>query len=165
MHVDTHKNTRAQVEVRVKKLHPNTKRIHWCEFLKRGGNGNNPPATDGPHLDYYQDWAEAAEFSGWQKDDGTPVAADPSAHPDVVLGVWRPVGMANPVLDFPLVYLDGASFRPEEQVRFEQEFDHTTPRGQEHVRNLAANLHYHEQQQWYYHHEVGPKEASPEPSL
>ena len=54
----------------------------------------------------------------------------------------------NPILDYPLVYMDASTFRPEQQVRFEQEFSHKTPNGVECVKNLAAHGHYNSEQRW-----------------
>jgi hypothetical protein len=42
---------KAEVEALALELHPLARRFVWMDFLKRGGQGNNKPAVDGPHLD------------------------------------------------------------------------------------------------------------------
>ncbi|GMI38256.1 hypothetical protein TrCOL_g11062 [Triparma columacea] len=141
---------KAEVEALALELHPLARRFVWMDFLKRGGQGNNKPAVDGPHLDYYQDWHAAMSYGGH---------SSPDEEPDVVLGVWRPVLMKNPVLDYPFVYMDASTFKPEDQVRFEQEFSLLTPEGRKTVKNLAAHSHHREGQRWYYHSEQTCGEA------
>lgn len=115
--------------------------MEWMDFLKRGGPKNNPPATNGPHLDYYQDWPQRQLFAGFEGD-----AASLDAAPDIVLGVWRPCMMANPVHDYPMALVSAATLKESAQVRFEQKFTHRTPNGKETVENLAAHLKFEEGQ-------------------
>ena len=143
---------KAEVEALAGELHPRAKRILWMDFLKRGGPGNNKPAVDGPHLDYYQDWQATMEYGGHAE-------SGKADQPDVVLGVWRPVLMSNPVLDYPFVYMDASTFKPTDQVRFEQEFSLLTPEGKKTVKNLAAHAHHREGQRWYYHREQTCREV------
>ena len=137
----------------LQKLHPEAKKFEWFDFLKRGGSGNNPPATDGPHLDYYQDWAQGQVYRDME------AQTSDADIPDLVIGVWRPCMMKNPVYDYPFVYCSADTFKESAMVRFEQEFSHKTPRGVEDVKNLAAHLHFEEGQKWFYHPEQTCKEV------
>ena len=134
-------------------------------FFKPGGKGNNAPAVNGPHLDYYQNMTALNDFVGNFYTDSYNMTGleDLQAdfyNADLILGVWRPVGMKNPVYDYPLIYMDAQTFNPELQVRFEQEFSHISPYGEQSVKNLAAHMHYDSKQKWYFHKEVdGRKEA------
>jgi hypothetical protein len=113
----------------------------------------DPPADPPPPpLADYQDWQAAMEYGGYSE-------SGKADEPDVVLGVWRPVLMSNPVLDYPFVYMDASTFEPADQVRFEQEFSLLTPSGRKTVKNLAAHAHHREGQRWYYHREQTCREA------
>lgn len=147
---------KKNTEEAVKKLYaknPPRKMMWLMDFLKRGGSTGNPPATDGPHLDYYQDWSATMQF----RDGCTPPSSDT---PDVVLGIWRPCMMNSPVYDYPLVFMDAATYKHEHQVRFEQEFKHTLADGTvTPVKNLAAHTHYDANQRWLYYSEVAMNET------
>jgi len=154
---------KLEVELRLKQLHPGVRRFVWTDLLKRG-TANNPPALNGPHLDHFQDRKQAQEFVGCgvghYKAKGTTEApgVDFEAYgaAAIVVGVWKPVMMRNPVLDYPLCVLDASTFREQDQVRFEQHcvYDvnamgangHSTPKS-----NLAAHLRHHKAQKWYYY--------------
>jgi len=130
-------------------MYPSVKKMFWLDFLKRGGKDCNPPATDGPHLDYWQDWDACGDFAGRGRTD----------EPGLVFGVWRPVMMSNPVLDYPLVYMDKRDYGEEVSVPFRQVFKHITPKGVESAKNLASHVRFKEGQRWYYHSDMTSDEC------
>jgi len=159
---------KAEIEEHLQRLHPGVKRFAWTGFLKRGGPGNNPPAVNGPHLDFYQDRSQAEAFRGPPSEEDTekykedPMVKDFElfGQAPIVVGVWKPVMMPNPVHDYPLCVMDAASFQEDEQVRSEQEFYHIDQRGDySKVKNLGAAPHYSEAQRWYYYSHMTNTEA------
>merc|ERR1712107_13540 len=74
--------------------------VHWIDeaFLARNCEDGNPPAIDGPHVDYYVDQSIVKPFAGY----------DLSAY-DIVIGLWKPENMSNPVVDYPLAVMDGST--------------------------------------------------------
>merc|ERR1711907_13296 len=139
-----------QLERIVRELHPQTKSITWTPFLLRGAgiSGLNPPATDGAHLDNYQNMTARSEYVGDQLPAEQPGGA---GELQLTIGFWKPIQMTSPVCDFPLAFVDAASFKPEHEVRFEQHFPHIEAGGTKWVKNLASHLHYHKAQRWYYY--------------
>jgi len=139
-----------EVEALVRQLHPRAKRIRWRDFLKRGGAGVNPPARQ-PHLDYYQNWdvwRAAVRHSGEEvKEEDLS-----NEEPDLILGVWRPVGMTNHVLNDPLALMDASDFHRDQMVPLTLEMTHLGGQGKRvGFKTITANIHHHPKQQWYYY--------------
>jgi hypothetical protein len=139
----------AQFESVIRELHPDVERIQFEGSLMRGGDDTNPPATNGLHLDFYPDMekvkAMGANGSSDQPDDGLEMK--------MVLGLWMPREMANPVYDYPLFVGDASTFVLEDIVPQRQDFYHISEGQKQRVRNLAAGAPiYSPRQRWYYYH-------------
>merc|ERR1712066_25577 len=71
----------------------------------------------------------------------------------MVLGLWMPREMANPVYDYPLLLGDASTFMPEDVVLQRQDFYHIAEGRRERVLNLAAGAPiFSPRQRWYYYH-------------
>jgi len=139
-----------QLEAEVRKLHPDVHKVEIGGVLLRGGAGSNPPATNGLHLDYYPDWERHREYRGDEK-----VEDKSGLEMRIVLGLWMPREMANPVYDYPLLIGDASTFTSEDVVPMEQQFTEIAEGGKiRNVRNLAAGAPvFADRQRWYYYHE------------
>lgn len=155
---ENHKIFQKQAEKIIQEFYPGAEVTMWLDCLFRGGEGENPPAVDGPHLDTYPDWdlvdqetsvegysvdatkyrKEEYEAKGWKL---------------VYLGFWKPINMSNPVYDFPLTMIDASTLDVEKNVgRFISEMSHINGKGKlETFRNLGGNFTYHPDQKWYYY--------------
>ena len=138
----------TELEHIVRKLHPKAKTVTWTSFLLRGEglSGSNPPATDGAHLDNYQNISALREFTG-----NNHSLSNEKEQLQVTIGFWKPIQMSTPVCDYPLTLMDAASFKPQHQVRFEQHFSHIEAGETKTIKNLASHVHYHKAQRWYYY--------------
>merc|ERR1719150_3220796 len=78
----------------------------------------------------------------------------------VMVGVWKPINMKNPVLDHPLAVMDKSSFRPKvDSVEFRQEMSHFDKGEKVWFKNLGGHIRYHEDQTWYYYPEMRDDEV------
>merc|ERR1711924_424412 len=115
-----------ELRVLLRKLHPRAKSITFPETsfrFQRGRfqfrTGQTKEVTVGkPHLDMHPNWASRVEFE--ERDD---FRADDGSVPSLILGVWKPVNMVNPICDNPLAVLDAAAFSAEDMSRFQLTID------------------------------------------
>eukprot|EP00931_Biecheleriopsis_adriatica_P064860 TRINITY_DN39540_c0_g1_i1.p1 TRINITY_DN39540_c0_g1~~TRINITY_DN39540_c0_g1_i1.p1 ORF type:complete len:318 (-),score=62.58 TRINITY_DN39540_c0_g1_i1:86-976(-) len=143
---------KAQLEAEVRKLHPDVKLVQFAGMLLRGGEGSNPPATDALHLDVFPDFERVKQVQEASDTKSEPI-------PDglelkIMLGLWMPREMNNPVYDYPFMFGDVSTFSMEEDaVAMTQEFNHIAEGGQiQKVINLAsAAPHFADRQRWYYY--------------
>ena len=130
------KEYQQQLEALVRKLYPQAKNVTFTSFLLRG-EGSNPPATDGPHLDNHQDHAALQAF----REEVAPATESQDiasgSQYQLMLGFWKPILMKSTVCDYPLAVMDAATFSSEHQVRFEQVFQHVEHGVQVAVKNLG----------------------------
>ena len=72
------------MEKTIRELHPDAETVYWIDeaFLARNTTGGNPPAVDGPHVDYHVDQSVVKEFAGYDMSDF-----------DIVVGLWKPTNM------------------------------------------------------------------------
>lgn len=138
----------------------------WYSTLFRGGEGQNPAAVDGPHLDNHPDFERMLEFVA---DDDSKYAEDLTpekknallnAKDRKMIGIWKPICMKNPILDFPLAFMDKSTFRPmEDSVEFRQQMTHIDQGEVRPFKNLGAHIRYNEDQKWYYYPEMKNNEV------
>mmetsp|Transcript_7125 Transcript_7125/g.17728 ORF Transcript_7125/g.17728 Transcript_7125/m.17728 type:complete len:321 (+) Transcript_7125:32-994(+) len=141
----------AELERVILELHPDVQKITIAGYLLRGGPNANPPATDGLHLDFYPDMERVKAVHG-KPDEQKLYPEFDGLEMKMVLGLWMPREMANPVYDHPLFFGDASTFAPEDVVPQEQDFDHVEEGGMKRVRNLAASQPiFSERQRWYYY--------------
>jgi len=129
----------------IRKLHPNAETVHWIDeaFLARNCEDGNPPAIDGPHVDYYVDQSIVKPFAGY----------DLSAY-DIVIGLWKPENMSNPVVDYPLAVMDGSTLDEDCVIPVFGEITQTTI-GKENqtIKFVSGALKYADKQKWFYYPE------------
>lgn len=106
-----------------------------------------PAALGGPHLDYYQDMEKVADFSN-----------DPSVKEiDIIVGVWKPFQMANPVRDVPLAVVDARTFSADDMI--EQHLTFSEDQGKTVKHSLTAAIRFNKEQKWYYFDEMTTREV------
>jgi len=169
---------KKQVEPIILKLFPDAEIVQWTGFLFRGGEGQNSPAVDAPHLDAYPDWKKAKEFNNY--DDYGKVFKEELNNPDgemqkkmekwkefekldknelYYIGFWKPIQMANPVLDFPLALMDASTFDTKDDCcPQEVEMSHMDNGKRVSFKNLNGAIKYSEKQRWYYYPEMTNEE-------
>lgn len=152
---------KKELEVFLKKLHPQMQRVVFTNFVHRGGRRQTRPATNKPHLDNYQNKTEVLKIADtrgggkWMREEVAIMrdGARDGFSPRIMLGLWKPVDMSSPVCDFPLMMMDASRFREKDQVRNLQHFNHAVNGKRVHVTNLAARAKFAADQRWYYFHE------------
>jgi len=154
-----------QFEEEVSKLilerFPGAKINQWYGVLFRGDEGQNPAAVDGPHVDNYPDLKKAEQWRAGYKDKYTE-EEDPEkkaqlmrAKKYMMIGLWKPINMKNPVLDHPLAVMDKSTWRPwEDCVEFRQDMEHIDDGEVVQFRNLGGHMYYNKEQKWYYYPEM-----------
>jgi len=136
----------------IRELHPDVKKVQFEGNLLRGGDSANPPAKNGLHLDLYPDMEKVKAMNA--KGSANDQPEDEELEMKMVLGLWMPRDMANPVYDYPLFFGDASTFAPEDVVPQRQDF-YDFREGQKHrVLNLAAGAPiYSPRQRWYYYNQ------------
>jgi len=132
------------MEPKLRELHPEVETVYWIDqaFLLRGGPGQNPPAINGVHIDYYPDPKVATEWCGY----------DALSHFDAILGIWKPIHMNNPVQDLPLAIMDGSTCTEDRVIPTFGELTQTTIEGkQNRIKFLSASIKHNEDQKWFYY--------------
>jgi hypothetical protein len=140
-----------EMETIIRQLHPDVKKITFEGNLLRGGAGANPPATNGLHLDLYPDLEQVKKVQQGGQDEIAEEEFE-GLEMKIVLGLWMPREMANPVYDYPLLVGDASTFEPEDIVPQRQDFYHIAEGEKQRVRNLAASAPiFSPRQRWYYY--------------
>ena len=150
-----HEVLKSEFEEQIRALHPEVKKITFNGFLLRGGNGANPPAANGLHLDLFPDLERVNAFSAAKGGDNT-TTDDPELaglQLRMILGLWMPRDMSNPVHDYPFFMGDASTFKPEDIVPQKQDFYQIGADGKpQRVLNIAANPpKFSARQRWYYY--------------
>ena len=150
-----HELFKSELEEQIRVLHPEVKKITFNSFLLRGGEGANPPAANGLHLDIYPDLEKVNAFSaaarGKEANKDDPSIAGLELR--MILGLWMPRDMSTAVHDYPFFMGDASTFRPEDVVPQRQDFYQIGADGKpQRVRNIAANPpKFSTRQRWYYY--------------
>jgi len=140
-----------ELEQVIRKLHPDVTRVVFQAFLLRGG-GDNPPAANGLHLDMYPDMDRLQDFVRAGKVQESPADDLGGLELKMVLGLWMPREMTNPVHDFPFFFADASTFDAADVVAQKQDFYQLAGGEQQRVRNLAASPPiFSPRQRWYYY--------------
>ena len=177
------KTYEEELEAVVRRLHPGVKKVVFTSFLLRGGDGENPPAKGSLHLDMHPDkeacdryaaagYGAAAvekkkkeeeeeeeeegkhrEEDGDDDDDDFAAAQAEGLELGLVLGMWKPRQMANPVFDFPLIVADKSTVDMDSVVPQRQKFQHIAEGRTQLVCNLAATMRYSPDAKIYYYPE------------
>lgn len=155
-----------QAEPILQKLFPGAEVVRWAGFLFRGGEGNNPPAVDGVHLDTYPDWdlvKESSDYSDYKgkKDLGYDPDTDETEYNNdlIMIGLWKPINMKNSVQDFPLAIMDASTCDIKEDiVPFITEMSHIDNGQKVNFKNLGGQVKHSEKQKWYYYPEMTTEE-------
>ena len=140
----------AELEKVIRELHPTVEKVTFASFLLRGG-GANPPATNGLHLDMYPD---LGRISAFRQGSAGAQSEEPEAglRLGLVLGLWMPREMANPVHDYPFFFGDMSTFDLTDVVAQKQDFYQDAAGHKQRVRNIAASAPvYSPAQRWYYY--------------
>ena len=150
-----HNLLKSEFEEQIRALHPSVKKITFNSFLLRGGEGANPPAANGLHLDLYPDLEKVNAFSGEKANSNEPEFTDMHPKPELrmILGLWMPRDMSNAVHDYPFFMGDASTFEPEDIVPQKQDFYQIGADGKpQRVLNIAANPpKFSARQRWYYY--------------
>ena len=146
---------KSEFEEQIRALHPEVKKITFNSFLLRGGEGANPPAANGLHLDLYPDLERVNAFSAAA---GGKMAANDNPELEglqlrMILGLWMPRDMSNAVHDYPFFIGDASTFQLEDIVPQTQDFYQIAADGKsQRVLNIAANPpKFNQRQRWYYY--------------
>lgn len=131
------------MEKTIRELHPDAERVDWIDeaFLARDTQGGNPPAVDGPHVDYHVDQSVVKDFCGY----------DVSGY-DIMLGLWKPANMSTPIVDYPLAVMDFSTFDADKICPVFGEIEQTSI--EEHsysIKFVSGSLKHAEKQKWYYY--------------
>jgi len=139
------------METTIRELHPNVETIYWIDeaFLARSFDGGNPPAVDGPHLDYYPDQTIVMPYAGY----------DMSSF-DIVLGLWKPANMDTPVVDYPLAIMDASTFDEDRVIPFFGEITQEKIGGEKHtIKFVSGSMKHANKQKWFYYPDQTVKEV------
>jgi len=142
---DNRENFYKAMEKTIRELHPDAAELHWIDaaFLSRNTEGGNPPAVDGPHLDYYVDQNVSKEWCGY----------DQSGY-DIVLGIWKPANMTTPVVDFPLAVMDASTFHKSQVIpMFGEMSNYSVDGAKQSFKFLSGAMKHSDKQKWYYYPE------------
>merc|ERR1711884_108978 len=75
-------------------------------------------------------------------------------------GVWRPVGMKNPVYDYPLCMCDGSTLASDDLVRFDLDSEHIGGSGDgETFTTVLQAVRHSEEQRWFFYPHMTTKEV------
>merc|ERR1711953_548863 len=127
----------------IRELHPNVDKMQWYDqaFLARKVDGANPPAVDGPHLDYHIDQSVVLAHAGY----------DMSAF-DIIIGLWKPANMTTPVVDYPLAIMDASTLDADRVVPFFGEIKQETIDKKTHsIKFVSGSVKHADKQKWYYY--------------
>jgi hypothetical protein len=147
----------SELEAVIRGLHPDVKKIRFTGDVLRGGAGSNPPLADATHLDFYPDMERVRAAEG-----DRPEGSSESPPPDeleglemkMVLGLWMPREMRNPVHDYPLVLGDASTFEFEDVVPQMTDLYVIADGEKQRARHLmAAPPIFSSQQRWYYYNQ------------
>ena len=88
MHVENREKLYKALETDLRVLHPDLESVTWLDeaCMVRTFEGENKPAVDTPHLDFYPDQDIHKAYCGHD-----------FAEYDMVLGIWKPISMNTPV--------------------------------------------------------------------
>jgi len=131
------------MEKTIRELHPDAETVYWIDeaFLARNTTGGNPPAVDGPHVDYHVDQSVVKEFAGYDMSDF-----------DIVVGLWKPANMTTPVVDYPLAVMDASTFHKDQVIPLFGSIRQTTIKQEsQDIKFVSGSLKYSAQQRWYYY--------------
>ncbi|KAL7470478.1 hypothetical protein ACHAXS_010721, partial [Conticribra weissflogii] len=141
-------------------LFPQASRIVFTYSVVRGGSqfGDQPAAINAPHLDYSQNDTARHEFhQSWppfdykyNKEQHILMGTDPRDEDEVLsvlLGIWKPIYINNPVCDHPLAVMDGRTFHRNQEVPHPIHINF----GIFTFHNLNGGVKYNESQKWYYY--------------
>jgi len=147
----------AELEAVIRELHPTVQKVTFASNLLRGGAGANQPATNGLHLDVYPDLERVKAVSG-KKD--APNDDTAGLELKMMLGLWMPREMNNPVHDYPFFFGDASTFTIDDAVPMTQDFSQIAEGGKkERVLNLAAAAPiFAARQRWYYYNQQTSQE-------
>lgn len=140
------------IKEEIRKLHPNQEFesiiVYPGTFLRRGGPGENPPAVDGFHVDYYQDLDKYNAYSDYSLD------------VDMIIGVWKPIDMHDPIQDTPLAMIDGRTFKLEDHVPTELHMTHLDGMGKpETFKSMSGSLKHSTDYKMYYYSKMRTNEV------
>jgi len=155
---DDIKKFHEEMEIPIRELFPDLKRIEWTHSVVRGGDkfGDQPAAVNGPHLDYSQNDTARREFhdtySAFEgaKEQHMLLGKDDLGEKEgklgVLLGIWKPIHPSK-VCDHPLAVMDARTYHPEHERPYQLHIDFLAFT----FHNLnGAIVHDAEQQWWYY---------------
>lgn len=155
--VEDIKKFQNEMEPKLRELYPAAKRIVWTHNMVRGGHKwtDQPGAVDGPHLDYSQnDTARLEFFDEWpineQAKELPMLVGDYDSKDEklgVILGIWKPVYMKNPVCDHPLAIMDASTFLPEHERPYRLHINFGFFR----YDTLSGAIVHDPSQKWYYY--------------
>lgn len=144
------------LEPHVRKLYPEATRIEFTYNVVRGGSqfGDQPAAINAPHLDYTQnDTARTLFHERYPTLDQAKEQAILLGQRDtdqeeleVLLGIWKPIGMTSSVCNHPLAVMDARTFSTDQEALHPIHIDF----GAVKFHNLNGAIRYHDSQQWYY---------------
>jgi len=138
----------------IRELHPEAEHVLWFDdgVVLRDADGDNPPAWDTPHLDFYFDQTSACcNFT---------TSVDVTKRYDLILGIWKPIAMRNPVVDYPLTVMDASTLDEERVVKVKTYINQQTPDEQNggmtktydrKKRFLTGAIKFSDKQKWFYY--------------
>lgn len=139
----------SQLEPVIRELHPDADIVAiWDRsFISRDVEGDNPPGTNVPHLDWYWNQTYLDGFVSTKTVDQW----------DFILGIWKPTHMNNqPVTDLPLTIIDASSLTEDKIMPVATYVNQKEP-GQEALGYqrqeslITGALKYHPDQRWFYY--------------
>jgi len=146
---------KKQVTPLLEEMFPGAKVLNWTGFLFRGGEGENPGAVDGLHLDSYPDWDQVKEYNSYGQASQEEMDAFTPSEETFYIGLWKPINMKNPVLDHPLAIMDSSTLRRQDITKLISHMEHIESDGTVvGFKNLGGHVRYHEDQRIYYYPEM-----------
>lgn len=140
------------MEIRIRELFPQTKRVMWTSGQVRGGSTIHRPVHS-PHL-YSQDLRALHEFNSrypaQTKDSMMLLGAYDTEGEQLrkLIGVWMPINMRTPICDHPLAMASAATFQQEKIRNHEVHFEFWPFRD---LHTLSGGIVYDESLKWYYY--------------
>lgn len=139
-------------------LFPDASRIVFTYNVVRGGQqfGDQPAAIGAPHLDYSQNdtarknFHEVYPIFSQAREQFILLGMEDTDDDDefeVILGVWKPIGMMTGVCNHPLAVMDARTFLTEHSTNKEVHIDF----GVFTFHNLNGGMRYHPNQQFHHY--------------
>ena len=151
------KKFEKEIGPKILELHPGATRIEFTYSVVRGGKklGDQPAAVNMAHLDYFQndqarmDFHEEYPVNETVKEHLALLGKwdTPEEEVKTLVGIWKPINMANPVYDHPLAVMDASTFRAENERAQPVHFDI----GLFKLHNLNGAFTHDPGQRWYYY--------------